>query len=94
MENVTCLRCNTTNEFYVVESGPHLKAMCNNCNQYIKFVSQEKPPCLYIGKYKDKPISTIEDIPYLKWALGTLTLKDTVKKAIQDRITSFEHLAK
>lgn len=94
MENVTCLRCNTVNEFYVEESGPHLKAMCNHCHRYIKFVSQEKPPCLYVGKYKEVPISTIEDMPYLKWALDKLKLSDKVKTAIQNRISQFEHLAK
>lgn len=40
MQSVICHRCNTTNEFYVVESGPHLKAICNNCDRYIKFISR------------------------------------------------------
>jgi len=41
MRDVICHRCDTTNEFYVVNSGPHLKAMCNHCNRYIKFIPQD-----------------------------------------------------
>tara|TARA_R110000868_G_C10949892_1_gene767731 strand:+ start:233 stop:520 length:288 start_codon:yes stop_codon:yes gene_type:complete len=95
MAEVICLRCKTTNEFYVVHSGHHLKAMCNHCNQYIKFVSQDKePPKFYFGKYVGKYIHEIEDMNYLKWALGNMTLKQPIKDAIQKQITSFENLAK
>lgn len=38
---VKCQRCDTVNEFYVVESGPHLKAICNHCDRYIKFIPRE-----------------------------------------------------
>lgn len=93
MGNITCNRCQTTNEYYVEESGPHLKAVCNNCHTYIKFIAREVPK-LYVGKYKGIPISEIEDIQYLKWALETLRLTNTIKMAIQSRITTFEHLAK
>lgn len=44
MRDVTCQRCGTTNEFYVVNSGPHLKAICNHCNRYIKFIPQDAMP--------------------------------------------------
>lgn len=44
MRDVTCQRCGTTNEFYVVNSGPHLKAICNHCNRYIKFIPQDNTP--------------------------------------------------
>ena len=95
MGEVICLRCQTTNEFYVVQSGPHLKAMCNNCNQYIKFLSQEKePPKFYFGKYVGQYVHEIEDMQYLRWAVNNMTLKQPMKDAIQKRIDSFEHLAK
>lgn len=93
MENITCLRCGTANEFYIEESGPHTKAICNHCNRYIKFIQKELPK-LYVGKYKGIAISEIEDIGYLKWALATLHLTSAIKMAIQSRITTFEHLAK
>lgn len=95
MQEVICLRCNTTNEFYVQKSGPHIKAICNNCNQYIKFIPQEKePPKFYFGKYVGQFVYEIEDMQYLKWAAGNLTLKQAMRDAIQNRISQFENLAK
>lgn len=35
-----CPRCHTINEFYIEHSGPHLKASCNNCDGFIKFLKQ------------------------------------------------------
>ena len=95
MQKVICQRCNTTDEFYVVNSGPHLKAMCNHCNNYIKFLPQEKePPKFYFGKYVGKYVHEIEDMQYLKWALGNMNnLKQPMKDAIEKRIASFENLA-
>jgi len=95
MSEVICQRCGTTNEFYVVPSGPHLKAMCNHCNLYIKFVPQEKePPKFYFGKYVGKYIHEIEDMSYLRWAVTNMSLKQHIRDAIQKRITSFENLAR
>lgn len=95
MGEVICQRCQTINEFHVEQSGPHLKAICNNCNQYIKFLPQEKePPKFYFGKHVGKYIHEIEDLPYLKWAVTNMTLKQPIRGAIQKRIDSFEHLSK
>ncbi len=95
MEEVICQRCLTSNQFHVVKSGPHVKAICDNCNQYIKFIPQEKePPKFYFGKYVGKYVHEIEDIGYLKWAVGNLTLKQPMRDAIQKQITSFENLAR
>lgn len=41
MENITCQRCQTTNEFNVAKAGPHLKAICDHCNRYIKFLPRD-----------------------------------------------------
>mgnify|MGYP007126022249 FL=1 len=95
MGEVICQRCRTTNEFYVVPSGPHLKAMCNHCNQYIKFVHQEKePPKFYFGKYIGKYIHEIEDMQYLNWAATNMTLKPHIREALQKRISSSDNLAR
>lgn len=95
MEEVICQRCQTANEFYVVPSGPHLKALCNHCNGYIKFVSQDKePPKFYFGKYVGKYIHEIEDMQYLKWAVTNMKLKQPMRDAIQKQINSFENLAR
>lgn len=42
MEDVKCQRCQTVNQFTVEQSGPHLKAVCDNCGRYIKFLKQDK----------------------------------------------------
>lgn len=42
MEQIVCQRCGCIDEYYTVESGPHIKAMCNHCNKYIKFISKHK----------------------------------------------------
>lgn len=55
MRDVVCQRCNTTNEFYVVNSGPHLKAICNHCNRYIKFIPQDTPGCADTGVNSKTP---------------------------------------
>jgi late competence protein required for DNA uptake (superfamily II DNA/RNA helicase) len=95
MGEVICQRCGTTNEFYVVPSGPHLKALCNHCNNYIKFISQEKePPKFYFGKYVGKYVHEIEDLSYLNWASNNMTLKQPMRDAIIKRISSLENLAR
>lgn len=95
MEEVTCQKCQTTNEFYVEESGPHLKALCNHCHSYIKFVSRDNKVVFHFGKYKDKEVSEIEDIQYLKWVLGNIDkLSSKMKDAIQKQMSSFENLAR
>ncbi len=95
MGEVIFQRCQTINDFHVVPSGPHLKAICNNCGRYIKFVSQEKePPKFYFGKHVGKYVHEIEDMQYLKWAVNNLTLKQPMRDAIQKQIDSFENLAR
>jgi hypothetical protein len=96
MSEIICQRCNTANEFYVVQSGPHMKAMCNHCNSYIKFVPQQKePPKFYFGKYVGKYVHEIEDVNYLKWALKDMkNLKKPMREAIEKQISSFENLAR
>lgn len=96
MREVICQRCQTINDFHVVPSGPHLKAICNNCGRYIKFVSQEKePPKFYFGKHVGKYVHEIEDMQYLKWALKDMrNLKEPMRKAIEKQISSFENLAR
>lgn len=39
-EQVVCLRCGSIDDYEVVRSGPHLKAICNGCGKYIKFIKR------------------------------------------------------
>jgi len=96
MSEVICQRCQTKNEFYVEQSGPHIKAICNHCNNYIKFLPQAKePPKFHFGKHTGKYIQDIDDLSYLKWAAENMTkIKQEIKDAIIKRISSLENLGR
>ena len=93
MEDITC-SCGSVNDYCLTVSGPHQRANCNQCDAFIKFVSQGKEPCLYFGKYKEVPIKDIEDIPYLQWALINVKMKDKIRQAITNQISTYKHLSK
>jgi hypothetical protein len=40
MENVICRNCGSINDYRTSKSGPHIKAVCNSCDKYIKFLPQ------------------------------------------------------
>ena len=40
MQSIICHRCGSVDDYYTVPSGPHLKAICNGCGRYIKFISK------------------------------------------------------
>jgi len=89
METIKCQRCQTEDQYYTQPSGPHLMAVCNHCNKYIKFVSQGVPPMLYFGKYKGRQIASLvseDEINYLKWLLNNGTLKPTLKNQITEHL--------
>ncbi len=91
--DIVCAKCGSINDYHIIRKSNNEVAYCNGCQAYIKNIPHDKPK-LYVGKYKGIPIDEIEDIPYLKWALGTLQLTTNIKMAIQSRITTFEHLAR
>lgn len=39
-EEIKCLRCGRIDDYVVTRAGPHLKATCNGCGYYIKFIKQ------------------------------------------------------
>lgn len=41
MEEIICHRCGSVDDYKVVPSGPHLKAICKGCGKYIKFISKQ-----------------------------------------------------
>lgn len=96
MEELICPHCVPIGTEYYTESKSNQNvARCLKCNTYIKNLSQNTEPTLYVGKYKGTAVKDIEDLPYLKWAVvGMTTLKQKIKDAIQKRIDQLEHLAK
>lgn len=55
MEVIVCKRCGSVNDYRTEQAGPHIKAICNGCNLYIKFVSQAKE-----SSVQDKIIKHLE----------------------------------
>lgn len=93
MEDIICNKCGLVNDYRTERKANNDVAYCNGCDSYIKNIPRDVPK-LYIGKYKDIPISEIENMGYLKWALKELRLTGTVKAAIEKRISEFENLAR
>lgn len=53
--SITCMRCGLMDDYRTEESGPHLKAICNGCDRYIKFLPKRqgepvKPPTYKMGQ--------------------------------------------
>lgn len=91
--DIVCNKCGLINDYHVIEKANNKVAYCNGCESYIKNIPHDVPK-LYVGKYKGIPISEIEDLNYLKWAVGTLRLTSSVKMAVLSRISSLEYLLK
>lgn len=93
MEQIKCNKCGAVDKFYTELKANNNVARCSECDAFIKNISYQEPK-FYFGKYKDKPISEIEDMGYLKWALKEIKLTASMRTAIQKQIDKFEHLAK
>lgn len=64
--DVVCMRCGTINDFRTEKSGPHIKAICNGCDKYIKFLKQT-------------PIKQKEEIMADKVIKGRINVNEIVK---------------
>lgn len=42
VEEIVCHNCGAVNDYHTEKSGPHIKAVCNGCDKYIKFITQHK----------------------------------------------------
>jgi len=54
----------------------------------------DDPTVLTFGKYSGKSVNDIEDMQYLNWALKNVKLKQKLRTIIEQRVSSFEYLAK
>lgn len=92
MEIVTCNRCGSVDDYHTEQSGKHVKAICNNCKRYIKFLQQNKTiTVLPFGKYKDREISSLtskEEIEYLSWSVENLKLSASIKLSITNHLNT------
>lgn len=87
MEQVTCKNCGSVNDYRTELSGQHLKAICNVCDRYIKFLPQNNPVLVMpFGKFKDREISSLtskEEVEYLTWGVSNLKLSTSIKLSIK-----------
>jgi hypothetical protein len=97
MEEIVCPQCGAFEDYHIVESGPHLKAVCNCCDAYIKFIPQpHETPRIFFGKYKGREVRSLvaeEEIRYLQWLYHNANnLKAKTKQAIHDHLLNLNRL--
>lgn len=61
MESISCLRCGSVDDYRVEISGPHHKAICNGCDRYIKFISQNNKTKTMLEKNNSATFLSIGD---------------------------------
>lgn len=93
MQDITCGKCGSVNDYRTENKAIQVTAFCNKCGAYIKNIPQGEPS-FYVGKYKGKKVSEIEDMGYLKWALKDMRMSANMRAAIEKRISDYEFLAK
>jgi hypothetical protein len=90
---VICKRCGLVDDYRTEVAGPHIKAICNGCGRYIKFLSQGKQlTALPFGKYKGREIESMtqqQEVQYLYWILANVaklnqSLKDTITNHLKN----------
>jgi len=80
-------KCGSVDNYRTEESGPHLKAICNICNSYIKFLPRgfDDNTLMFFGKYSGVRLG---DIPfdYLKWLYENDKTNGSLKLYIQAKL--------
>lgn len=92
MEQIVCRKCGSIDFYTELKSNQNV-ARCSKCDSFIKNIPYKEPK-LYVGKYKDMPISEIQDSSYLEWAIKTLRLGSYVRDAVQKQIDKLNFIAK
>lgn len=93
MEELICPKCGPTTDYFTELKSNQNVARCLKCDSFIKNIPYQDPQ-FYVGKYKNVPITKIEDIGYLKWALKEMRLSASMRKAVEKQISNFENLAR
>jgi uncharacterized protein (DUF3820 family) len=91
MADVVCNRCGLVNDYTTREAGPHVSAVCNGCDRFIKHIPQDKPFLLPFGKYKGTPLTdmvTDDQVKYLHWLKGVA--KENLALKIDQHLKTLE----
>lgn len=94
-DSVSCPKCGAVDDYKTSQSGPHVRADCNQCGRFIKFLPQSYPTDvkLYFGKYTNQRVNDITDLSYLQWADANLSdINPKTRNAIKSRIVQLQAL--
>lgn len=78
MKNIVCKKCGLVNDFRTEMKSNNNTAWCNGCESFIKNIPYQSEVTIYVGKYKGKKLSEVEDFRYLEWAITSWKLKPDV----------------
>lgn len=92
-KDIVCQSCGLINDYAVHEKANNHCAFCNGCGRFIKNIPY-KEPSFYVGKYKGRPINTIDDVSYLEWAQRTMKLSAQLRDAINYQLDYLQNLAR
>lgn len=89
--DIVCRNCGSINDYHTETSGPHLKAVCNGCNNYIQFLPQgfTGDTVMFYGKYKGHPLKNIPP-QYLIWLYENTKVSGSLRTYIETNLTKFK----
>lgn len=93
MPDIICQHCGSINNYRTVMKSNQNTAWCNDCDGFIKNISQGKSPQLHFGKYSGRLISTLiseEELKYLNWLVDQPFCKSLLKSQIQSHLASLK----
>lgn len=90
METIICKNCGLVDDYSTTKSGQHLKATCNGCGKYIKFISQWLPPftdnsIMPFGMHKGKAMANVP-ANYLLWLNEQSVTHSQLKEYIKNNL--------
>lgn len=93
MKSVECASCHSVNNYSTEEQvfsdgSTHIRATCNKCGSFIKYMPQSKyKTYIPFGKYKGKHTYEVTDVDYLMWLWEIVTdkrLADGIDKRLRE----------
>lgn len=82
--NLTCVKCGSK-DYRTEQTNIHVKAVCNNCDSYIKFIPQgaDENAIFPYGMHKGKPLKEIPP-DYLLYMYDNNKVSGSIKQWIKE----------